>query len=350
VAKEHPITTMVVGLGRIGWRYHIRQAAESPHFEVAAAVDVVPNRRKQAQETYGCKVFATIEEALEECPVELAVICTRSIDHCDHVVKAHRAGSHVVVEKPAAMSLAEMDKMIAAAKKAGRILTVHQSLRFVKDFLFVREIIDSKMLGNVFWIRRSGHDFYRRNDWQMEKRYGGGYYNNAGSHITDALVQLAGSRIVDVWGDLKHTGVSAGDADDFVRVSIRTGKGRLLEFDGSFSYAFPQPAWSVAGTCGSLEIQSAEKGTARLKYFDPKKAPKRRLEGPLPKGRQYRILDELPWVEKELPLKPKKPAPDFYENLYRAIRKGAKPLVTAESVREAIRVMDLVRRSSQWKY
>jgi scyllo-inositol 2-dehydrogenase (NADP+) len=341
---------MIVGLGRIGWQHHIRQAAGNPHFAVTAAVDTAPERRREAEEKYGCRTFATIEEALKACPPELAVICTRNADHCDHVVKAHRAGANVMVEKPAAMALKEMDKMIAAAKKARRLLTVHQSLRTVNDYLLVREIIDSKILGNVFWIRRSGHMFYRRNDWQMEKRFGGGFYTNAGSHYTDGLVQFADSKIVDVWGDLKHTGVCAGDADDFVRVSIRTEKGRLLEFDGSYVYAFSMPAWVVAGTAGSLIIDDTENGCAKLKYFDPRKAPKRKLEGPVPAGRKYRIPEELPWVEKTLPLVPTKPTPDFYDNLYKAIRKNAKLIVTAESVRESIRVMDAVRKSSQWKY
>lgn len=350
MAVEQPITTMVVGLGRIGWQHHIKAAAANRHFEVIAAVDIVAERRKEAEETYGCSSFASIEAALKACPPELAVICTRNADHCDHVVRAHRAGAHVVVEKPAAMNLKEMDKMIAAAKKAKKLLTVHQSLRMTNDFRLVREIIDSRILGNIFWIRRSGHIFYRRNDWQMEKRYGGGFYSNAGAHYTDGLVQLADSKIVDVWGDLKCTGTSAGDADDFARVSMRTEKGRLLEIDASYSYALPTPAWTVAGTCGSLQIFDTETGTAKLKYFDPRKAPQRKLEGPVPAGRKYRIPEELPWVEKELPLKPTKPIPDFYDNLYKAIRKDGKLIVTAQSVREAIRVMDCVRKTSQWKY
>jgi scyllo-inositol 2-dehydrogenase (NADP+) len=352
VSKEKPITTMIVGLGRIGWKHHIREAAKNPHFRVTAAVDIVPERRKEAEKTYGCKAFATLDEALDARLAELAVICTRSIDHCEHTVKALERGCHVFLEKPAAMNAKEMDKMIAAARKRRRIFTLNQSLRATEDFRYVRELIDSKLLGRIFWIRRSGHDFYRRNDWQMEKRYGGGYYNNAGSHITDGLVQLTDSEIVDVWGDLKHTGVSAGDADDFARVSIRTSDGRLLEFDGSYSCAFPQPGWLICGTCGSCQIEGNwEKGfTARLKYFDPKKAPERKLEGPVPAGRKYRIREKLRWIKKTLAVKAKKPFPDWYDNLYKAIRKGAKPIVSSDSVRMAVWVMDQVRKASQWKY
>ncbi len=281
MADVKPITTMVVGLGRIGWEYHIMAAAKHPGFRVTAAVDVVPERLEEAARTYGCATFSSIDDALAAGVAELAVIATRSADHCEHVVKALEAGCHVFVDKPAAMNPAEMDRMIAAAKKAGRVLTVNQSLRAHKDLRFVRETIDSGILGHVFWIRHSRlGPFYRRNDWQMEKRYGGGIYNNAGVHVTDAVLQLLDAPIVDVWGDLKRTGASAGDADDFARGSIRSADGRLIEFEVSYSSAFEAPAWLVCGTTGTLEIKSPHDETARLKSSTPPRRPRASSKAP----------------------------------------------------------------------
>ncbi len=346
-----PITTLVAGLGRIGWEYHIAAAAKNPHFAVTAGVDIVSERRRECEEVYGCRTFETIDEALAANVAELAVIATRSIDHCEHAVKALEAGCHVFVDKPAAMNLAEMDRMIDAARRNKRVLTVNQSLRAHKDVRFIREVIDSGVLGKVFWIKRGfAGSFYRRNDWQMEKRYGGGAYNNPGVHLTDAVLQLADAPVHDVWGDLKRTGASAGDADDFARVSIRTEDGRLIEFATTYTTAFGEPEWLICGNCGSMQIESHKSTTARLKYFDPAKAPKRELEGPVPAGREYRIPEELPWVEEEVAIEPKKPYPDWYDNLYETIRNGATPNVTAESARETIRVMDEARKASIWKY
>lgn len=351
MAGKDPITTMVVGLGRIGWEYHIAAAAKHHGFKVTAGVDVVPERRRECEATYGCAAFDSIDAALAARVAELAVIATRSIDHCEHVVKALEAGCHVFVDKPAAMNLAEMDRMIDAARRNKRVLTVNQSLRAHKDLRFIREVIDSGSLGKVFWVKRGfAGNFYRRNDWQMEKRYGGGVYNNAGVHLTGAILQLADAPVHDVWGDLKRTGASAGDADDFARVSIRTTDGRLIEFTSTYTTAFGEPEWLVCGNCGTLQIDSHQSKTARIKYFDPSQAPKRELEGPVPIGREYRIPEELPWVEKELPIEPKTAYPDWYDNLYDAIRNGAAPNVTLESARRTIEVMDLVRKASQWKY
>jgi len=346
MAAEKPVTTMIVGLGRIGWKHHIRAAAANPHFKVTAAVEPLPERRKEAEDTYGCATFATLKAALAAKLAELAVICTPSIGHCAETLACFKAGLHVFIEKPAAMSTAEFDKMIAASKRAKKILTVHQSLRMIDSTRFVHEILDSKILGRVFHIRTGGHQFYRRNDWQMSKAFGGGLLNNGGSHIVDSILQLLKSPVADVWGDLKHT-VGAGDADDFVKIMIRSKSGVLVDIETTYGCAIPQPGWLVCGTCGTMVIDGEE---AKIKYFDPKKAPKLKLITTAPGERRYGNDDTLPWQEKTVPAKPTKPFPDFYENLYKAIRKRGKLIVKPEEVRQALWVMDEVRRRSQWKY
>lgn len=345
VTKGKPVRTVIAGLGRIGWDFHAKEIAKNPGFELVGAVDALPARRKEAQDAYGCKTFATLEAALKSGLGELVVVCTRSVDHCPHSIKSLRAGCHVLVEKPAAMSLGEMDRMIAAAAKAGKVLTVHQSGRKSAELRFVRETIDSKILGKVFWIRFSTQTFFRRNDWQQLKRFGGGYLNNNGVHAVDSVLRLMDSPLEDVWGDLKHT-VTAGDADDWIKVVLRATDGRVIEVEQSYACAFDTPTWLVCGTAGSMQIVG---GKATIKYFDPKKAPKIKVDPRAPLARRYGNDDRLPWKEKTVPAKSKKPYPDFYEALYKSIRRGNKLLVTPESVRETIRVLDAVRKSSLWK-
>jgi predicted dehydrogenase len=345
MAKARPITTLIVGLGRIGWDFHLKAALANPGFKVTGAVDALAQRRKEAEDLCGCRAFSTLEEALDADAAELAVICTRSADHAPHAIAAVKAGCHVLVEKPAAMNVREFDRMTAAAKKAGKVLTVHQSARAGKDLRFIREVMDSKILGKVFWIRYSTQTFFRRNDWQQLKKFGGGYLNNNGVHAVDSVLRLVDASVRDVWGDLKHT-VTAGDADDWLKVVLRGENGRVIEVEQSYAFAFPCPKWIVAGTCGSMQITGDE---ARIKYFDPRKAPKIGVIESAPAGRKYGNADVLPWEEKTVAVEPTKPYPDFYESLYKAIRKGGKLLVTPESVRDTIWVLDEVRKSSMWK-
>jgi scyllo-inositol 2-dehydrogenase (NADP+) len=340
-----PITTMVVGLGRIGWEYHCKQAAANPGFTVTAAVDPLPERRREAEALCGCRTFATIEEGLRAGLAELAVIATRSSDHVAHALQALEAGCHVVVEKPAAPGVRDLDRMIEAAAARGRVLTVNQSDRASKDLRFVRETIDSGLLGDVFWIRLSAQSFFRRNDWQMLKRYGGGFLGNNGVHAVDSLLRLADSPVHDVWGDLKHV-VTAGDADDWLKIIIRTERGRVLEIEQSYACAFPGPRWLVCGATGTMTATDAK---ASLKFFDPRAAAPITVIDAAPEGRRYGNADALPWQERVVDMEPARPYPDFYQSLARSIREGAEPLVTMASVRATMAVLDAVREKSMWR-
>ena len=345
MAKTNPITTAVIGLGRIGWSHHAKLMNEHAGFEIVACVDPLAERQKEAEDTYHCATFADLKDLLATDLAELVVVCTRSVDHCAHTLMALRSGRHVLVEKPMAMSVREADRMIAAAKKARKVLTVHQSSRHSGGPRFIREIIDSGILGDVFFMRLTGHSFFRRNDWQMLKKFGGGYLNNNGSHSVDFCIQLLDAPVKDVWGDLQHT-VTAGDADDWMKVVLRGKNGRVIEVEQSYACAFPQPAWLVCGTCGTMQVVGRE---AHIKYFDPKKVrPIKVVEAP-PAQRQYGNEDVLPWEEKTVEVKPSTPGPRFYDNLHDAIRKRKKLLITPESVREQIRVLDAVRKSAGWK-
>jgi scyllo-inositol 2-dehydrogenase (NADP+) len=347
MAQAKPVKVGIVGLGRIGWSHHFKILSGKANFKIVAAVDALADRRAEAEQAVpGCKTFATAEEFFKSGLAELAIVCTRSSDHGPHTIAALKAGLHVMVEKPMATSVKEADKMIAAAAKANRVLTVHQNRRDRDDARFVRQTIDSGILGKVFWIRLSQQSFFRRNDWQQLKKYGGGFLNNNGAHAVDNAIQLLASPVADVWGDLKHT-VTAGDADDWVKVMLRGKNGRIVEVEQSYACAFPPATWLVAGTCGTMQIV---KGEAQIKWFDPKKVAPIKIIDAAPAGRKYGNDDKLPWQEKTVPANPSDEGPDIYDNLAAVIRKKSKKLlITPASVREQIRVMDAIRNCCGWK-
>lgn len=63
-----------------------------------------------------------------------------------------RAGKNVVCEKPVAMNAAELEEMIAAAKEAGRVFSVHQNRRWDRDYRMVRRLLEEKTLGEPYFI------------------------------------------------------------------------------------------------------------------------------------------------------------------------------------------------------
>ena len=335
-----PITTLVVGLGRSGWDIHIKEIGANPPFKVAAVVDAVEERRREAEEKYGCRAFATLEGGLKAGLAELAVICTRSVDHCPHALAALRAGCHVVVESPGAMSLRELDAMTAAARKAKRLLTFYQTQRSEKCVQFAREVMDSGILGKVFWVRLAALRFRRRYDWQTMKRFGGGLLYNAGSEFIDVALSLLESPVKEAWGYLNHT-ISAGDAEDFMKLEIIGKNGRLVEIERVDGCALGKEELLVCGTAGAMRIRGDK---ATISYFDPKLAPPPKLEAGTPHDRDFFRRDRVPWREKTLAVERKEPAADSYEALYESIRNGKRLLVTPESLRQTMRVIDFIRK------
>jgi UDP-N-acetylglucosamine 3-dehydrogenase len=136
-----PITMAVAGLGRAGWDLHVRAVRGRKDFALTEVMDLAPERLEEAKAEFGCRTFRDWKSFLKASKAELVVVATQSHDHAWMSLEALAAGKHVLVEKPAATKLADLDKMIAAAKKSKKLLTVHQSARLHADYLRIQEVI-----------------------------------------------------------------------------------------------------------------------------------------------------------------------------------------------------------------
>jgi scyllo-inositol 2-dehydrogenase (NADP+) len=103
--------------------------------------------------------------------VDVIVVATPSHVHATQVLEALRQGKHVVCEKPLALSVADADRMIDAAREAGRVLTVFHNMRYWPDVAKVRQVVESGKLGRIVQIRLTMQRFARRWDWQTLREY-----------------------------------------------------------------------------------------------------------------------------------------------------------------------------------
>lgn len=74
----------------------------------------------------------------------------------------------------------EADEMIAISKEKGKVLAVHQQHRFAADYVQLKEILDSGILGKIYRIIYRFYQYKRRSDWQSLKKMGGGTLSNTG--------------------------------------------------------------------------------------------------------------------------------------------------------------------------
>ncbi len=335
MSEHDPIRVGIAGLGRSGWDIHARLLAPlADVYQVVAVVDADEKRRQEAVDRFDCQAYTEYDALLADPAVELVVVSLPSHLHADGSIAALAAGKHVVCEKPMATTLADADRMVAAAEQGDRVLTTFQQRRYNPDFVKVREVIESGVLGRIVQIRLTESRFTRRWDWQTLQKFGGGSLNNTGPHFLDMGLQLFGDAYPDqVFCHLDRT-LTLGDADDHVKVVIHGNDAPTVDIEISSCCAYPPETWNVIGAQGGLAGSTKQ---LRWKWVDWDAQPPRTLDlAPTP-DRSYN-RDELTWQEAAWDIandaSPGYPA--FYRELYETIRHGAPLAITPQSVRRVI--------------
>ncbi|GIX05841.1 MAG: hypothetical protein KatS3mg115_0244 [Candidatus Poribacteria bacterium] len=338
-----PVRVGIAGLGRAGWGLHALSLEQLPQqYRIVAVTDPESSRRQEAQERFGCRAYETFEALLEDEEVELVVVATPSVFHAEQSIAAMEAGKHVLCEKPFATTLEDADRMIETGRKTGRIVTSAQNYRYASDFLKVREILDSGVLGQVLTVKMNTHRFSRRWDWQTLKEFGGGELNNTAVHLIDQAVLLLGDREVEVFCHRMHTPLSSGDAEDHVKVVLKAKDGLLFDIEATMAAAYPQEKLLILATQGGLRVRGSR---IEWKYFDPSQLPPRPVDRRPTPDRSYN-REELPWVEEQYDVPPESfnlRNRRLYEDLYRTLREGAPLAITPESVRKQMWILQRCR-------
>ena len=241
-----------------------------------------------------------------------------------------------------ATNLRDVDRMIAARDETGRLLTIHQSARFAPDYLHIREVIKSGVLGKLFFVRRGTYGFYRRRDWQTLRKYGGGQMNNTAVHMIDQVVQLLGSPPKAAFGDLQQI-INPGDVEDHVKVVVRGESGMVVEVESTMVCAQPLPAWVVMGSRGTLVSDGK---TSHLRCTELKRLPTvKPIDTHVVAERRYGFGEKIEFAEETIPSVGKSPK-NYYDYLYDSLRKGKPLFVTPESVRNTMWVLQQARKGT----
>lgn len=260
------IRTAILGYGRNGSTMHAGAIERNEPFEMAAVCDVDPERREQAHARFGCTVYDNYREMLAKEALDLVCVITRSDQHAAMTCDCLAAGVNVLVTKPWAVNETEARRMIAAADASGRLLMPWLPSRWGSELHRLREVITEGAIGKVFLIRRAVCSFATRNDWQTERRCGGGYLLNWGPHIVDPPVLLAGSPVASVYARMKQT-INPGDVEDVFFALMNLEDGTLVQAEYTVAVE-DLPSWYVQGDHGTLVVR----GNAMTVY---KKTPRR---------------------------------------------------------------------------
>lgn len=193
------IRVAVVGTGNIA-TFHLRSYAQfADRCQVVALVDIIPEKAEKKRADFGlaCDVYDDHHALLARGDIDLVDICTPPYVHAEIAINCLRSGKNVLVEKPMAASLEECDRMLAAARESGMLLSSIAQNRFTTANMRLKRMLEGGLAGPVkhvqidsFWWR--GHCYYDlwwRGLWEKE---GGGCTLNHAVHHMDLLIWMMG--------------------------------------------------------------------------------------------------------------------------------------------------------------
>src|SRR5919198_1799125 len=142
-----------VGLGRAARMFHLPALKQVAGATVVGGADASEEQRSSWASETGSPAFATFDELLERTSPEVVVVATPPDSHADLCLRAIEGGAHVYCEKPFVESVAEADRVIAAADAAGRRVAVNHEFREKPIFKSVREEIASERYGRLVFCQ-----------------------------------------------------------------------------------------------------------------------------------------------------------------------------------------------------
>ncbi len=143
----------VIGLGGVAERIHLPAFENVPGIEVVAACEPDAARREATGRTFGIpRLYADAESMLQESPADIVIIGSPPDRHYAQALLALRHGAHVFCEKPFVEQPAQADEIIAAADRAGRLVSVNNQYRFMPIYRRTKERIAAGEFGEPFLI------------------------------------------------------------------------------------------------------------------------------------------------------------------------------------------------------
>ncbi len=253
------IKVALVGYGLSGKSFHAPLISSCSELEIVA---VVSSRADEIKKDFPGVTICDFKKSLEIS--DLVIITTPHQLHFKQAKDALLAGKHVVVEKPFTQTLNEAQELFALAKDRGLFLSVFFNRRYDADFLTIKKLIDSKVLGEIISIE-SHFDRFRveakENAWREKSGPQSGVWWDLGPHLIDQALQLMGTP-EDIDFDIARQRESV-EADDYFDVTFKYPKGRRFHLRAScivkdFGFRF-----RIHGTKGSalfeqLDVQESQ--------------------------------------------------------------------------------------------
>ena len=193
---EKELRVGIIGCGGIAFGKHMPSLKKQKSVEMTAFYDVIPEKAEKAAAEFGAgeaKVYDDYRKLLEDKSIDVVHICTPNKSHAEIAIAALESGKHVMCEKPMAKTAADARKMLEAAKRTGKKLTIAYQNRFRPDSQYLKKLCADGELGEIYFAK--AHAIRRRAvpTWGVflnEEEQGGGPLIDIGTHALDLTLWL----------------------------------------------------------------------------------------------------------------------------------------------------------------
>ncbi len=181
----------IIGCGGIANGKHMPALAKVPQAEMVAFCDIVIERAEKAAKQFGipgAKVYEDYKQLLEDKTIDVVHVLTPNRAHSLITVDALDAGKHVMCEKPMAINSIEAQKMLDAAKRNGKKLTIGYQNRQRNDSQFLKAEADAGTFGDIYYAKATAIRRRAVPTWGVflnEYEQGGGPLIDIGTHALD---------------------------------------------------------------------------------------------------------------------------------------------------------------------
>jgi predicted dehydrogenase len=224
--------------------------------------DVSRERAEEYASRYGARAFTSYDELLANPNVDAVSICTPSGMHADQAITALRAGKHVLLEKPMALTARDALRIREAEAEYGKLVSVVFQTRYVEDIRYLKGLIDDGRFGTLafcdlymkYWRDPT---YYSASPWRGTFAMdGGGALMNQGIHGVDVMhflfgeAKLIGARVKTLVHDIETEDTAAAVVEYpsgalgviEASTSANPGFSRKIEINGSRGYAIVNDA------------------------------------------------------------------------------------------------------------
>lgn len=219
----------VLGLGNAGFDLHLPALAGLPEVTVVGACDLDADRRARAAERWHVPVLDDVDRLLESTP-DVVIICTPPESHADLCLRFLGAGVHVICEKPFVTSLADAERIIDAARVAGRQVALNHEFREMSITRAILERIGRPDVGELVFAQVwQNMDLPPWNEPGWRGKLLKGVLFEAGIHLVDYAMALFAERPLVVSASMSTGGVRDDDTDSIALATLEFSRGRLAQ-------------------------------------------------------------------------------------------------------------------------